>query len=209
MRTAVQMEGRSFGLWTVLERAGTRKCGTALWRCRCACGTEKILIGTSLRIGDSKSCGCARFVVPRAVKSTHGLSSTKTYKVWQAMKTRCRSPACKSYKNYGARGIDYAPSWETFEGFLADMGLCPEGLTLERKDNNLGYSKDNCIWDTHTAQARNKRSVPKIRVLDKELLTEEFAQLAGRSYKTVQKYRRQGLTGDAMLKLFKDQDANL
>lgn len=207
MRRAIEMEGRNFGSWTVLERAGTHKCGTAMWRCRCACGTEKVLLGTSLRIGDSKSCGCARFATPWLVKTTHGLSSTKTYKVWQAMKTRCRRPACASYKNYGARGIDYTSSWETFEGFLADMGLCPEGLTLERKDNALGYFKENCIWATHSAQARNKRSVPKILVQGEELLTAEFAALVGRSYKTVQKYRRQGLTGDAMVNLFKAQDA--
>ena len=89
---------------------------------------------------------------------THGLTKTETYKVWQAMHQRCRNPRCRSYADYGARGIDVCPEWESFEGFLSDMGMRPPGATLDRIDNNLGYSKQNCRWASVDLQNQNKRS---------------------------------------------------
>lgn len=79
--------------------------------------------------------------------------------VWSVMKSRCNCPDDKSYHNYGGRGITYDPRWEQFENFFQDMGAYyKEGLTLERKDNNGNYCKENCIWTTRTQQSRNKRN---------------------------------------------------
>lgn len=91
---------------------------------------------------------------------SHGHTSggaSKTYMVWASMKARCNNSSSKDYKYYGGRGITIDPTWHTFERFLEDMGEAPAGLTLERKDNNLGYSKDNCCWSTWTEQGMNKR----------------------------------------------------
>lgn len=108
----------------------------------------------SLTRGLSTTCGC--------VHKTHGHSvgrkTSPTYKSFRAMIQRCTNPNHPHYDNYGGRGIKICDRWlRSFENFLADMGERPKGLTLERKDNSLGYSKSNCKWDTISNQMRNTR----------------------------------------------------
>jgi len=81
----------------------------------------------------------------------------KEYNVWRTMRQRCCNPRNRQYPAYGGRGIRVCERWDDFENFYADMGPCPQGLTLERKDNSKGYSPDNCIWASYKEQARNTR----------------------------------------------------
>jgi hypothetical protein len=81
----------------------------------------------------------------------------RAYNCWVNMKQRCKNPNHPNYESYGGRGISYHPDWDIFENFLEDMGEPPEGLTLERVDNNQGYSKGNCEWKTMAEQNANKR----------------------------------------------------
>jgi hypothetical protein len=84
---------------------------------------------------------------------------TPEYKAWANMRQRCNNPRVPQYAYYGARGIKIDPAWDTYEQFLKDMGRRPtEYHTLERIDNNLGYSKGNCIWATKSQQQRNTRA---------------------------------------------------
>jgi hypothetical protein len=89
---------------------------------------------------------------------THRQSGTKLYKTWKSMRERCLNPHNKDWEHYGGRGIGIDdPRWNDFAAFADDMGPHPgKGWTLDRIDNNKGYSKDNCRWATQTTQIRNR-----------------------------------------------------
>ena len=85
------------------------------------------------------------------------------YATWGMMRHRCNSPKSQHYKNYGGRGIKVCPEWDDFWQFVKDMGERPEGHTLDRIDNDKGYSKENCRWASQTQQTNNTRSVKKAK----------------------------------------------
>lgn len=98
-------------------------------------------------------------------RTTHGHSSggiSPTYYSWSAMKRRCDATKASDYSRYGGRGITYDSKWKDFPAFLADMGERPEGMTLDREDNDGPYCKDNCRWATHRQQACNKSDSHKV-----------------------------------------------
>jgi hypothetical protein len=90
--------------------------------------------------------------------SLYGNKGTPTYRSWQAMRIRCNHPERDPNAKYANRGISYDSAWDSFEQFLADMGERPAGTTLERNDNDAGYSATNCRWATPVDQARNRRN---------------------------------------------------
>lgn len=98
------------------------------------------------------------------------ISKHELYPTWNAMRSRCYLMTNKDYKNYGGRGIKVCDEWKNnFQKFLADMGERPKGKTLERENNDLGYSKDNCVWATQSAQTKNQRRRSNARS-DQELV---------------------------------------
>lgn len=87
----------------------------------------------------------------------HAFPQSPTYKSWFCMKQRCTNPKRKEYLHYGGRGIAVCKRWKLFINFLADMGVRPDGTSLERKDNEKGYFKSNCRWATQAEQVSNSR----------------------------------------------------
>ena len=113
---------------------------------------------------------------------THGGSYTRSYKAWHAMVRRCHNPNYKKYNDYGGRGIEVCERWRGDDGyanFVADMGEPPVGLTLEREDNNAGYSPTNCVWDTRGQQQRNRRSNIWLEFNGERLVLKDWAKRRG------------------------------
>lgn len=112
-----------------------------------------------------------------------------TYSVWANMKTRCTNENTKSYKAYGAKGITVCEKWINFSGFLEDMGERPPETSIDRIDNNKGYSKDNCRWATIGEQARNRRRTKFITWNGKTLcLTDWAAEIGVKKSTMMQRY---------------------
>jgi hypothetical protein len=93
--------------------------------------------------------------------TTHGQAAaggTRTYHAWKSMVRRCTNPSSADWARYGGRGISVCSRWLRFEDFLADMGGCPDGLSLDRINNEGNYEPGNCRWTTWEQQMRNRRS---------------------------------------------------
>lgn len=153
----IDITGQKFSRLTVVDFSHLNKHKSAVWNCICDCGTKKQINGTSLRKGYIKSCGCLRDEVAKVFHKTHGMVKTNPYYTWAGMKHRCNKETSNKWKSYGGRGITYDPKWETFEGFLEDMGESwQEGLSIDRIDVNGNYCKENCKWSTRKEQMNNK-----------------------------------------------------
>lgn len=118
----------------------------------------------------------------------HGMGNTPTYKVWAKMRERCNGHGNR-YHRYAGRGIYYDPSWEDFTTFLADMGERPEGMTIERIDNNGNYCKENCRWATYMEQARNMSRNAWYEIDGTEYVQEDAYRVLGVSIKILRTMR--------------------
>lgn len=153
--------GKQFGRWTVSEKVFSRitPSGTTkpYWLCNCDCGVTREVRAEHLCSGRSLSCGCHKRDAAAAQKRTHGGRETKLYDVWTQMIQRCHNPRNKAYADYGGRGIAVCERWRDFAAFMGDMGHPPAGKSIDRVNNDAGYSPDNCRWATPLEQAKNKR----------------------------------------------------
>lgn len=146
----ILLDGKKFGLWTVLRRAPDRGDYVVRWECRCECGTVGERTSASLRRGQSFGCRKCR---PRRVPRP----GSALRRIWYGMQSRCDHPDDPKYTRYGARGIKVCDRWRTFENFYADMGDRPSSRhTLERKNNDGDYAPDNVVWALPVQQSNNR-----------------------------------------------------
>ena len=167
MPSKIDLTGQRFGRLVVMrfdhfKRGGINKHKNAYWLCRCDCGNTKIISSNSLRSGKTFSCGCYRKEVIHNRLYKGGKS--KLYGVLRLMLRRCNDPNSEYYHNYGGRGIKVCDEWAcgvqgyyNFRKWAEENGY-EDGLTIDRIDNDKGYSPDNCQWSTRKYQSNNKRN---------------------------------------------------
>lgn len=160
-----------------------------MWLCQCDCGTVRPVNGGSLRRHLSSSCGCLsaekRAEAARSRAKHHG-KGERLYAVWIGMKNRCNNPHDKHYPDYGGRGIKLCEEWSDYSVFrqwamlagydpLADKGEC----TIERVNNDAGYSPENCIWASSVTQCNNRRNNRRLSFNGEEKTLSEWAREIG------------------------------
>lgn len=164
MPKIIDITGQRFGRLVAIERsqnvARTNAPSRPAWLCACDCGIRKVVSKACLISGLAKSCGCLRRETTSVKNTAHGMSQTPEYNSWLRMNSRCHFISNKNYKDYGGRGIFVCDQWRySFENFFLSMGRRPTiKHSLERKDNNRGYSPDNCKWATKKEQSCNRRN---------------------------------------------------
>lgn len=188
------ISGQRFGKLTAMEFVGLVK-HKAVWRCVCDCGNESSHTAIDMRSGNTTSCGCVKAVIGKTSNLKHGASAdgktTKTYNIYRSMMQRCYDPRCKSYPDYGARGIKVCDRWrEGYATFLADMGECPENYSIERIDVNGDYEPGNCKWIPLNEQAKNTRNTVRYLVDGVVMIQADLARHLGIHPSTLLDLRR-------------------
>lgn len=118
-------------------------------------------------------------------REKHNYVGTPTYGTWYNMKSRCDNPTYTNFQKWGGRGITYDKRWSSFMNFLEDMGDRPEGMSLDRIDNNGNYCKENCRWATRKEQMNNMSSNRLITFKDMTKTLQEWADFTGLKRKTI------------------------
>lgn len=199
------IEGEFFGKFTVLRRGENRVEPSGktkvYWLCKCECGSEKEIEASSLREGTSKSCGCVKKENAKNLNLSHGMYRSAQYKAWQKMKERCLNPNVERYPNYGGRGITVCKRWlESFENFYEDMGDKPTPQhSIDRKDVNGNYEKDNCRWVTNQEQHYNKTNTLYVRYKNENKSLSELCKKYHLNYKSTWRQYKKGFTFEQIL----------
>lgn len=157
--------GDQFGRWTVIKEVERIKSRRQI-KCQCSCGSIKSIELYYLTKGESKSCGCYKKYMTGKTHRKHGLHGHYLYRTWCDIKKRCYNPNAQNYHNYGGRGIWVQDDWlnnpAKFINYILDtLGDRPEGMSLDRINNDLGYIEGNLKWSTDKEQANNKRNSKK------------------------------------------------
>jgi hypothetical protein len=164
------MEQQQFGRLTVLRLHSQDANYNKRWLCQCSCGNTKAVLGDKLKNGNTKSCGCYQQEIRQKLEKTAAIERREyTRKSYQAMMGRCYNPKYPAYPKYGAKGIVVCDRWALGENgksgwdcFYTDMGPRGENLSIDRKDNEKGYTPENCRWATQVEQQANRRRVGRL-----------------------------------------------
>ena len=199
----IDLTGRRFGKLIVIYRIENDKYHNAQWLCKCDCSNETIVPSNRLKSKNTRSCGCLRTFHNYRCRNINN----KTYITWKNMIQRCYYTKHHRYKNYGGRGIKVCKQWlkpkgQGFLSFLKDMGEKPEGLTLDRIDNNSNYCLENCRWDTYETQSRNTSKNILITINSRTMCLKDWCVELNINYKTMHKKIRRGASPKDVIKRY-------
>jgi len=196
------LTGRTFGEWSVLSFAG-KKMKRSVWNCQCSCGRKAVVFAQTLKDGRSTSCGHVRNKKTAIRNTTHGKSSTREYRIWKAIHTRCTNTRQETWEDYGGRGITVCDRWlgpNGFLNFLADMGCAPsDSHSIDRIDNDGNYEPGNCRWATPKEQTRNARSNINLEFNGQTRSIGEWSEIVGFPYHTLRSRILRGWTAQKAL----------
>lgn len=172
------ISGQKFGRLTAVKPVGRCPHRQTIWECRCECGETTQVIVSSLKSGNTRSCGCLQREAAKEVCSTrHGVTDHRLYRTWRHMRSRCMNPRDKSFANYGGRGITV--DWTTYREFKewAFTNGYRSDLSIDRIDNNGPYAPWNCRWVTKIVQANNTRSNRFIELCGQRMTVAEASRM--------------------------------
>ncbi len=189
--------GQTFGRLTALYRIGKNKQNSAIWHCKCQCGKEIDVSLPVLQSRKSLSCGCLKKEKLIGRNTKHGLTNTRIYREWKAIKERCYRPTHEYYDYYGGKGIRVCEDWKNNFNNFYDWAInngYQDDLTIDRKDNSEDYCPENCHWVTFKEQANNRTNNIVVNYNGTWLSINEVASILGKSYGYIyQHYRNLGL----------------
>lgn len=195
----IDLTGMKFGNLIVIERAENSKDGHVRWKCVCNCGKvkEKPVSAQDLKNGKVVSCGC----IHHQRITIHYGSKERLYQTWKSMLKRCENTNCRSYCNYGERGIKVCNEWHDYLKFKewAVQSGYKDNLTIDRIDNNGNYEPTNCRWATLKEQANNRRNNVFIQIGDETHTIAEWSEISGVNKGTIRNRYKRGICGDLLL----------
>ena len=184
--------GKKYGILTVIQYSHKHN-GKHFWLCKCDCGKTKLILSDNLIYGGSKSCGC------QCGRKKHGLAYQSLYKIWCAIKTRCSNSNISEFKNYGGRGITVCNEWlndpELFIKWANNNGY-QKGLQIDRINNDMGYSPDNCRFVTRSVNCLNKSNNRNITYQGQTKTLQEWSKIIGKTRDVIHLRLKRGWSVD-------------
>lgn len=204
-RNKTDLIGKKFGKLTVIEFAGINKDRRTLWKCECEDKNIVVVSANSLKMGNTKSCGCLR----KGVNKKHGLSHLKCYNSWADMMYRCYNKNSSAYHNYGGRGITVCDRWRDKEmgvlNFFEDMGEPQGDMTIDRINNDGNYEPSNCRWASPKEQSRNRRTNINLTFNGETHCILDWSKILNISRTTITRRKAKNLSTEQILKKTKEK----
>lgn len=182
----MDLVGQKFGKLYVIEKTNekAKNNGEYKYRCICDCGKERLVRGSLLKCGNSKSCGCTGVIKRASISKGYRNKNIRLYNIYQCMRERCYNKNAKYYNSYGGRGIEICEEWlkdyMAFYNWAIENGY-KDNLTIDRIDVNSGYEPSNCRWITIQEQQYNKTNSKYITYKGVEKTLAEWAKILNMS----------------------------
>lgn len=181
------------GVLSKTRSTHTRARTLACVRCSRCGATQETLLQNAQRANRERRQYC-----PHCISDTfHRMTDTRFWRIWRGMVARATDPNDPSFSHYGAIGRGLSPDWLRFENFFRDMfPAYRDDLTIERVDNSLGYSKQNCRWATNMEQQSNKVNNRVVRYLGRDMHLAELCRVAKVSRGAITPRLNRGMTAE-------------